>query len=217
MTAKRTVKHITVSEMGNNPQLAKLLQHNRWFGELPQDVLDELLALARIRTLQDGEFVYAKDDQPDGLYGVISGSTRISNIGQDGREAILAILSPGSWFGEISLFDGLPRREMVPGPFTDGRLTIEEALFADRALVFPNGSDALRYGPETGAGLSFTFRNLPDLALWKPIGAPFLCVEPWHGTASVEGDGPQIADRPNSIILAPGASAEFGYAVTLEA
>ena len=75
MTAKRTVKHITVSEMGNNPQLAKLLQQNRWFGELPQDVLDELLALARIRTLQDGEFVYAKDDQPDGLYGVISGST----------------------------------------------------------------------------------------------------------------------------------------------
>lgn len=109
MTAKRTVKHITVSEMGNNPQLAKLLQQNRWFGELPQDVLDELFALARIRTLQDGEFVYAKDDQPDGLYGVISGSARISNIGQDGREAILAILSAGSWFGEISLFDGLPR------------------------------------------------------------------------------------------------------------
>ncbi|MEL0169252.1 MAG: Crp/Fnr family transcriptional regulator [Pseudomonadaceae bacterium] len=95
--------------MGNNPQLARLLQQNRWFGELPKDVLDELLALARVRTLQDGEFVYAKDDQPDGLYGIISGGARISNIGQDGREAILAILSPGSWFGEISLFDGLPR------------------------------------------------------------------------------------------------------------
>ena len=109
MTAKRTVKQITVSEMGNSPMLAKLLQKNRWFGELPQDVLDELLALGRVRSLQDGEFVYAKDDQPDGLYGVISGSARISNIGQDGREAVLAILSPGSWFGEISLFDGLPR------------------------------------------------------------------------------------------------------------
>ena len=104
MTAKRTVKQITVSEMGNSPMLAKLLQKNRWFGELPQDVLDELLALGRVRSLQDGEFVYAKDDQPDGLYGVISGSARISNIGQDGREAVLAILFPASWFGEISLF-----------------------------------------------------------------------------------------------------------------
>ena len=115
MTAKRTVKQITVSEMGNNPQLAKLLQQNRWFGELPQDVLDELLALARIRTLQDGEFVYAKDDQPDGLYGVISGSTRISNIGQDGREAILAILNPAAG-SEKSRCSMACRAHMIPSP-----------------------------------------------------------------------------------------------------
>ncbi|MGR3805721.1 aldose 1-epimerase family protein [Marinibacterium profundimaris] len=137
--------------------------------------------------------------------------------GAEGQDHVVTLEAGGAPQRRPLRDDGLLRREMVPGPFTDGRLTIEEALFADRALVFPNGSDALRYGPETGAGLSFTFRNLPDLALWKPIGAPFLCVEPWHGTASVEGDGPQIADRPNSIILAPGASAEFGYAVTLEA
>lgn len=109
MTLKRTVKQVTVSKMDENPHLAKLLQKNRWFGELPQDVLAELLSLARTRTLQDGEYVYAKDDEPDGLHGVISGSVRISNVGHDGREAILAMLSPGSWFGEISLFDGLPR------------------------------------------------------------------------------------------------------------
>ena len=109
MTAKRTVKHFTVSGMQDTDRLAKLLQKNRWFSELPQDVLDEMLALARVRTLTDGEFVYAKDDQPDGLYGVISGAARISNIGPDGREAVLAVLTPGSWFGEISLFDGLPR------------------------------------------------------------------------------------------------------------
>ena len=59
-------------------------------------MLDELLALGRVRSLQDGEFVYAKDDQPDGLYGVIGGSARISNIGQDGREAVLAIPAPAA-------------------------------------------------------------------------------------------------------------------------
>lgn len=109
MTTKRTVSQFTVSGKAEDHKLAKLLQDNRWFSELPQPVLDDIQAQARYRKLEDGECVYAKDDMPDGLYGVLSGAARISNIGQDGREAVLAILSPGSWFGEVSLFDGLPR------------------------------------------------------------------------------------------------------------
>ncbi|MBB96329.1 MAG: aldose epimerase [Rhodobacteraceae bacterium] len=111
---------------------------------------------------------------------------------------------------------GLLERTLVPGPFTDGTLAIEESLFTDGALVFPNGADALRYGPADGPTLAFRFHNLPDLALWKPKGAPFLCIEPWHGTASLVGDGPQIAERPNSLALAPGQSADFGYSLTVE-
>ena len=29
--------------------------------------------------------------------------------GADGRELVLTVLAPGEWFGELSLFDGLPR------------------------------------------------------------------------------------------------------------
>lgn len=115
-----------------------------------------------------------------------------------------------------ALQDGLIDPAPLPGPFTDGRLDIAEPLFEHDALVFPNGSDALRYGPDEGPGLSFTFHNLPDLALWKPRGAPFLCIEPWHGTAARITDGPQIADRPNSVMLAPGEAVDFGYSVTVE-
>ncbi|WP_158964939.1 aldose 1-epimerase family protein [Chachezhania sediminis] len=113
------------------------------------------------------------------------------------------------------LNDGLLESAPIPGPFRDGRLLLDHALFEDGALVFPNGSAGLRYGPEEGPGLAFTFRNLPDLALWQPPGAPFVCIEPWHGTASYVGDGPQIADRPNSTVLKPGESASFGYSVTV--
>lgn len=112
--------------------------------------------------------------------------------------------------------NGLLEPTRAEGPFTDGSLDIEEGLFKDGALVFPNGTEALRYGPENGPGLSFTFHNLPDLALWKPVDAPFLCVEPWHGTASLVGDGPQISQRPNSVSLPAGETIEFGYSVTVE-
>lgn len=117
----------------------------------------------------------------------------------------------------VELHDGLLRRAPVAGPFVQGDLEIAEDLFAKGALVFPNGADALRYGPQDGPALTFELRNLPDLALWRPKGAPFLCIEPWHGTASYVGDGPQIAQRPNSIVLEAGDVAHFGYSVTVHA
>ena len=113
------------------------------------------------------------------------------------------------------LQDGLLQKDLRPSPFSNGTLTIAEDLFTEDALVFPNGATALRYGPDTGPALAFTFENLPDLALWKPQNAPFLCVEPWHGTASYAGDGPDIADRPNAILLQPGALERFAYRVTV--
>lgn len=114
------------------------------------------------------------------------------------------------------LEDGLLRPSPISGPFVEGDLMLTEDMFNNGALVFPNGADALRYGPKSGPSLAFEFHNLPDLALWRPTGAPFLCVEPWHGTASYLGDGPQISQRPNSMTLPPNGSAQFGYSVTVD-
>ena len=111
------------------------------------------------------------------------------------------------------LEDGLLRSNPMPSPFKNGELEISEDLFTDGAWVFPNGSDSLRYGAPDGPALEFTFQNLPDLALWRPTSAPFLCVEPWRGTASYIGDGPQIEDRPNSLMLAAGSKVQLGYSV----
>ncbi|WP_121062612.1 aldose 1-epimerase family protein [Chachezhania antarctica] len=133
-----------------------------------------------------------------------------------GGESHHVTLAAGGSPDRRLLNDGLLTPTPMAGPFVDGRLEIRDDLFKDGALVFPDGSDALHYGPDGGPGLSFRFHNLPDLALWKPLRAPFLCIEPWHGTASCEGDGPQIALRPNSNVLAPGAGMAFGYSVTVE-
>lgn len=116
-----------------------------------------------------------------------------------------------------ALDDGLLRPEPLSGPFVDGDLEIAEALFDQGALVFPNGANDLCYGPRKGLSLKFQFHNLPDLALWRPTDAPFLCIEPWHGTASYVADNHQIAERPNSINLAGNQKARFGFSVTVTA
>lgn len=125
-------------------------------------------------------------------------------------------LSDGSAPGMARLSDGLLPPERLPSPFEKGRLTLDQSLFDADAMLFPNaGVPGLTYGPDQGPQMKFTFENLPDLALWTKPGAPFLCIEPWHGTAARTTDGPAIEDRPNTILLPSGQARAFSYRVTL--
>jgi CRP-like cAMP-binding protein len=53
--------------------------------------------------------LYRCGDPPDGLYAVLEGALAIGTVGADGKEALLALLGPTAWIGEISLFDRQPR------------------------------------------------------------------------------------------------------------
>lgn len=111
---------------------------------------------------------------------------------------------------------GLLPPTRLPSPFRAGRLPLAHDQFEDDAMIFPEGAgEGLAYGADSGVQLRFHFRNLPNLALWQKPGAPFLCIEPWHGMAQGAGSGPEIADRPFSQILAPGMAAEFAFSVTV--
>ncbi|WP_260396806.1 Crp/Fnr family transcriptional regulator [Variovorax sp. KBW07] len=76
---------------------------------LPQDVQQRLLAVAHRRTLARGESLFHKGSSPDALFGVVSGSLRVSVVASGGREAVIAMLEPGHWFGEVSLLVGRER------------------------------------------------------------------------------------------------------------
>ncbi|HKB55043.1 MAG TPA: Crp/Fnr family transcriptional regulator, partial [Ramlibacter sp.] len=49
------------------------------------------------------------DETADGLYLLFSGSLQAVDIAEDGREIGLNLIGPGSFFGELSVIDGLPR------------------------------------------------------------------------------------------------------------
>ncbi|SNR24837.1 aldose 1-epimerase family protein [Puniceibacterium sediminis] len=109
---------------------------------------------------------------------------------------------------------GLLSESLLPSPFHGGRLELRPEQFAEDAMVFPEGAGTgLRYGMAGGAQLAFRFENLPNLALWSKPGAPFLCIEPWHGMAARVGASHQISERPYSQTLAPGGVARFSWSV----
>ncbi|MDP3654829.1 MAG: Crp/Fnr family transcriptional regulator [Rhodoferax sp.] len=76
---------------------------------LPQDVQQTLLAVAHRRMLVPGDSLFLKGSAPDALFGVVSGSLRVSVVAANGREAVIAVLEAGHWFGEVSLLVGQER------------------------------------------------------------------------------------------------------------
>ncbi|MEB3044947.1 aldose 1-epimerase family protein [Rhizobium mulingense] len=116
----------------------------------------------------------------------------------------------------VRLEGGLINPASLPSPFDKGRLVLDHAMFDKDAMIFPKGAGAgLRYGGEGGPSLRFQFENLPNLALWTKPGAPFLCVEPWHGTAAGAGGSAELSQRPYTTILSPGATARFAFTVEI--
>ncbi|GAA4416414.1 Crp/Fnr family transcriptional regulator [Quisquiliibacterium transsilvanicum] len=72
--------------------------------------LDGLLrAKGRRRRLSRGEVLYARGSSPGSVYRVESGAIQLSTTSRSDREAVLGVVEPGRWFGELTLLIEAPR------------------------------------------------------------------------------------------------------------
>ncbi|MDH4651879.1 MULTISPECIES: Crp/Fnr family transcriptional regulator [unclassified Pseudomonas] len=85
------------------------LRTGQWFSQLPAGLQEELLTMAQLRRLEPGQRLFRRGDPPCGLYAVLEGAIRVGSISESGKEALLVLVEPPHWFGEISLFDGQSR------------------------------------------------------------------------------------------------------------
>ena len=79
------------------------------FSELPPSRLAELAQMVRRRTYHRGETIFHKGDPGDSLYLITDGQVKIVLPSEAGEEMTLGVLQTGDMFGELALFDGLPR------------------------------------------------------------------------------------------------------------
>lgn len=106
--------------------------------------------------------------------------------------------------------DGLMDPASQPVPGEGDAIAMDPAHFQAGAMVFSGlGGKAFRF--EGGsAAVDMETTGLPDFALWQKPGAPFLCLEPWQGTAPLPEHGKALETRSNVRTLEPGESARFG-------
>lgn len=106
---------------------------NPWFAALPLADRRALLAASERLRLAPGEMLFRQGDgvTVDGgaFYGVIGGGIKVSSLREDGKEAILAVLEAGNWFGELSLLDRQPRTH-------DATAMVESQLLAVPGRAF---------------------------------------------------------------------------------
>ncbi len=79
------------------------------FSRLSDDELGDLAGRIRLRAFRRGEVIFRKDDPATHLYLVLEGAVKIALPGEFGQEALVAIMRPGEFFGELALVDRTPR------------------------------------------------------------------------------------------------------------
>jgi CRP/FNR family cyclic AMP-dependent transcriptional regulator len=93
---------LTIDEQSN-------IGSGSWFSRLSPPLRDAILACAIVRRHRDGAILSARGAPAEEWCGVALGAVRVSSVSLSGKQVTLTYVEPGTWFGDISLFDGMPR------------------------------------------------------------------------------------------------------------
>lgn len=92
---------------------AQFLKNVPLFADLKDDILEKIYALLQKRHYKKGTIILMEEEFGDTLFILNQGSVKVTRVSDDGREVILAIMGPGDFFGEMSIFDGENRSANV--------------------------------------------------------------------------------------------------------
>jgi galactose mutarotase-like enzyme len=103
-----------------------------------------------------------------------------------------------------------------PTPVANRRLELTDALFQNDVLIFDQlKSRSVSYGSGEGPRLRIGFPDTPYLGVWTKPGAPFICIEPWHGITDPEGFAGDLSQKPGIRVLKAGEASSARMDITL--
>ena len=94
-------------------RIRELLASVELFGEMNEEEIDDLTALAQIKQLEKDNTIFHAGDPADAVFVVASGRVKVVITSSDGKEFILTVLGAGQVFGEMALLESAPRSASV--------------------------------------------------------------------------------------------------------
>jgi len=136
----------------------ELLSSVSIFSSLGDQELDLLLRATTTKQLKAKEVLCRKGDPGNQLYGILSGSLKVTTTGTDGKDVMFGLMGAGEIIGEIALLDGEERSATVTA------VEKTELLTLHRRELIP----FLEKNPRAAIGLSVVLaarvRQLSDRA-----------------------------------------------------
>ena len=175
----------------SNPVLTidelKSIETGAWFSKLSPALQGAILSRGVVRRLQDGAALASRGTPAQEWCGVASGAVRISTVSLSGKQVTLTYAEPGTWFGDIALFDGLPRTHDADAHGTTTLLVVRKPDFKALLAAHVELYDALlRLNCRR---LRLMFDQIEDLAtrpLQARLAKQILLLARRHGTEQGE-------------------------------
>lgn len=185
----------------------ELLKGVDLFSALDDAQLDTIASMLIEKGYRKGDIILMEDDDSNqSLFIISKGEVKVVLTAEDGREAILASLKEGDFFGEMSLLDGEPRSATVRAVEESRLLTIRREDFL--AAMKKQPDLALTLLGEMSRRLRKSNRQISSLALMRVYGrvaATLLQLMEERGVRTKTKDGQSIIvvkERPTQQFIA---------------
>jgi galactose mutarotase-like enzyme len=117
------------------------------------------------------------------------------------------------------LDQGLQNGQTRPVLEGNRQMPLHYGLFEQDAIVLKDLASqkiSLRT-PKHAHGLDFEFRDYPFFGIWtKEAGAPFICLEPWHGIADSVNSSGDLTEKEGIILLPPAKDFTCDYIIVVK-
>jgi len=88
----------------------EVVSRQGWLSHVPSPFREKVLDRCLIDEFHAGAVIYSVGDPPGGMYGLASGRYGVSIAPGERGPYVVHFATPGTWFGELPAFTGLPRR-----------------------------------------------------------------------------------------------------------
>lgn len=118
-----------------------LLKKISFFENLSEAELEKILKICVKQSYAKDSVIFREGDPGDRCYIITAGSVRISKFIPNIGEEALAVLKPGSYFGEMALIDNFPRSANAitnenTEVFAINKTELDKVLIDDRGLGY---------------------------------------------------------------------------------
>ncbi|HSD07052.1 aldose 1-epimerase family protein [Flavobacterium sp.] len=114
------------------------------------------------------------------------------------------------------LEDGLISNSIKSIDLKQNKLQLNYKLFEKDALVFKKVvSKSVTILKDSKPFLKVSYPNFPDLGIWTPPNAPFICIEPWYGYSDTVTKFDSLLDKEGIQILEANNTFQTAFSIEI--